>query len=78
MSWIVWDNFKENDMSKRQYIQNATEYLDTNEPDLTITDWQGGKLKGTYFKRKNAEKYTVNVENKSKNITKKIFMNKSK
>ena len=59
------ENLKDNDISKRQYIQNATEYLDLATPDLTTTDWQGGKLKGTYFKRKNAEKYTVCVEKKS-------------
>ena len=59
------ENLKDNDITKREYIQNAKEYLDTFEPDLTTNDWQGGKLKGTYFKRKNAEKYTVCVEKKS-------------
>lgn len=49
----------------RKYIQTLEEYLDTLEPDLTTSDWQGGKLKGTYFKRKNANKYTVCVEKKS-------------
>ena len=53
------------DTNSRKYIQNLTDYLDTFEPDLTTNDWQGGKLKGTYFKRKNAEKYTVCVEKKS-------------
>jgi len=59
------ENLKDNEITKRQYIQNAKEYLDTFEPDLTTSDWQGGKLKGTYFKRKNANKYTVCVEKKS-------------
>lgn len=59
------ENLKDNDITKREYIQNAKKYLDTFEPDLTTTDWQGGKLKGTYFKRTNAEKYTVCVEKKS-------------
>lgn len=49
----------------RQYIQNTQEFLDKLEPNLLTTEWQGGKLKGTYFKRKNAEKYTVCVEKKS-------------
>jgi flagellar biosynthesis GTPase FlhF len=62
---LIKEKFKDNDTSKRQYIQNATEYLDLFEPDLTTTDWQGGKLRGTYFKRKNTNKYTVCVEKKS-------------
>lgn len=59
------ENLNNNDISKREYIQNASHYLDCAIPDINITDWQGGKLKGTYFKRKNAEKYTVCVEKKS-------------
>ena len=42
-------------ITDREYIQNAKEYLDTNEPELSTTDWQGGKLTGTYFKRIDAE-----------------------
>ena len=55
----------DNTTTPRKYIQNVKEYLDTFEPDLTTTDWQGGKLKGTYFKRKKSDKYTVCVEKKS-------------
>jgi hypothetical protein len=61
----IKNELKEDDITKREYLQNTKEYLDIIEPDLTTTDWQGGKLKGTYFKRKNADKYTVCVEKKS-------------
>ena len=59
----------ENDVTKRKYLQDVSIYLDIQELDLTTTDWQGGKLKGTYFKRNNAEKYTVCVEKKTKIVS---------
>ena len=61
----VKNELNDTNITPRQYIQNANNYLDIFEPNLLTTDWQGGKLKGTYFKRKDAEKYTVCVEKKS-------------
>jgi hypothetical protein len=54
------------DITPRNYLQNATEYLDEFEPDLNSIEWQGGKLKGTIFKRKDDEKYTITLNRKTK------------
>ncbi len=59
------DKVNEN-ITPRNYLQNATEYLDEFEPDLNSTEWQGGKLKGTVFKRKDAEKYTITLNKQTK------------
>lgn len=54
------------DITPRNYLQNATEYLDEFDTDLNSTEWQGGKLKGTIFKRKDDDKYTTTLNRKTK------------
>ncbi len=52
--------------SPRDIIRGAKEYIDSFEPDLSHTNWQGGKTSGTYFKRDGDTKYTIVYKNKSK------------
>jgi len=52
----------------RKYIQEATDYLDNFTPDETHENWQGGKVKGTIFNRKDDKKFTASFNGKQKNL----------
>ena len=55
-------NHKDTNVSDIDFFQNITEYLDWHEPDKNNIDWQGGKITGTIFQRKNAIKYSCNYK----------------
>jgi hypothetical protein len=62
-SKIIKDN---EGKTTRDIVRSASKYIDIFEPDLSHTNWQGGKTIGTYFKRDGDTKYTVVYQNKSK------------
>ena len=57
---------KYENIDEKEIFDSLKEYMDTFTPNLNNKEWQGGKIKGTYFKRVGATKYTVNCDKMSK------------